>query len=71
MLRCAFCKTELGYIHGHAACVRSGCPMFGVNQAECCSGETAENGPLTAEVAASENPWTAGQGGAHSNRTSS
>jgi hypothetical protein len=26
--------------------------MFGVNQAECCSGETAENGPLTAEVAA-------------------
>jgi hypothetical protein len=24
--------------------------MFGVNQAECCSGETAENGPLTAEV---------------------
>jgi hypothetical protein len=27
--------------------------MFGVNQAECCSGETAETGPLTAEVAAS------------------
>jgi uncharacterized protein YjlB len=27
--------------------------MFGVNQAECCSGETAENGPLTAEVAGS------------------
>lgn len=25
--------------------------MFGVNQAECCSGETAETGPLTAEVA--------------------
>jgi hypothetical protein len=25
--------------------------MFGVNQAECCSGETAGNGPLTAEVA--------------------
>jgi uncharacterized protein YjlB len=53
MLRCAFCKTELGYVHGHAACVRSGCPMFGVNQAECCSGETAENGPLTAEVVGS------------------
>jgi hypothetical protein len=53
MLRCAFCRTELGYVHGHAACVRSGCPMFGVNQAECCSGETAETGPLTAEVAAS------------------
>jgi hypothetical protein len=27
--------------------------MFGVNQAECCSGETAENGPLTSEVAGS------------------
>jgi hypothetical protein len=27
--------------------------MFGVNQAECCSGETAENGPLTAEIASS------------------
>jgi hypothetical protein len=27
--------------------------MFGVNQAECCSGETAENGPLTADVAGS------------------
>lgn len=26
--------------------------MFGVNQAECCSGETAACGPLTAEVAA-------------------
>lgn len=53
MLRCALCKSELGYVHGHAACLRSGCPMFGVNQAECCSGETAENGPLTAEVAGS------------------
>ncbi len=49
---CALCKSELSYVHGHAACVRSGCPMFGVNQAECCSGETAETGPLTAEVAA-------------------
>jgi hypothetical protein len=41
----------MAYIHGHAACVRSGCPQYGVNQAECCSGETAETGPLTAEVA--------------------
>jgi hypothetical protein len=30
--------------------------MFGVNQAECCSGETAECGPLTAEVAANAVP---------------
>ncbi len=40
------------YVHGHAACVHGGCPLFGVNQAECCSGETAACGPLTAEVAA-------------------
>jgi hypothetical protein len=53
-MRCALCKTDLAYVHGHAACVRSGCPMFGVNQAECCSGETAETGPLTAEVAGIE-----------------
>ena len=50
-MHCQFCASELAYVHGHAACVRSGCPMFGVNQAECCSGETAASGPLTAEVA--------------------
>ena len=49
-VHCAFCRGELGYVHGHAACLRSGCPMFGVNQAECCSGETAACGPLTADV---------------------
>lgn len=52
MMRCALCKDAMHYVHGHAACIRSGCPMFGVNQAECCSGETAACGPLTAEVAA-------------------
>ena len=57
-MNCALCKTEMAYVHGHAACVRSGCPMFGVNQAECCSGETAACGPLTAEVAASHDPRT-------------
>lgn len=30
--------------------------MFGVNQAECCSGETAACGPLTADVAAVQDP---------------
>jgi hypothetical protein len=41
------------YIHGHAACVRSGCPYFGMNQAECCDGETFQNCPAsTAEIAA-------------------
>ncbi|MBX3209998.1 MAG: hypothetical protein KF764_33520 [Labilithrix sp.] len=50
-MRCSLCGNEMAYIHGHAACVRSGCPLFGANQAECCSGETAACGPLTAEVA--------------------
>lgn len=50
LMVCAFCRSQLIYVHGHAACGASGCPMFGVNQAECCSGETAACGPLTAEV---------------------
>lgn len=49
---CAFCGSSLIYVHGHAACAQSACPMFGVNQAECCSGETAACGPLTAELRA-------------------
>lgn len=52
-VRCRFCREEMVYIHGHAACVRGTCPMFGVNQAECCDGETAENCSLsTSDVAA-------------------
>lgn len=46
----------MGYVHGHAACLDNRCPMFGVNQAECCSGETASCGPLTAEVAGVQVP---------------
>ncbi|APR86684.1 hypothetical protein A7982_12033 [Minicystis rosea] len=43
----------MAYVHGHAACVTSGCPMHGVNQGECCDGETAEAAPVrTAEIAA-------------------
>gem|GEM_PF-6174267 len=40
-MHCAWCQTEMGYVHGHAACLQSGCPMFGQNQAECCAGEQA------------------------------
>jgi hypothetical protein len=29
----------MAYIHGHAACVHNQCPMYGLNQAECCSGD--------------------------------
>jgi hypothetical protein len=38
--------------------------MYGVNQAECCSGETAETGPLTAEIAAVNPPAPAPGGDA-------
>lgn len=33
------------YLHGHAACLDGGCPMFGLNQAECCDGATAATCP--------------------------
>lgn len=50
---CAFCRTETAYIHGHATCVSSARPMYGVNQAERCDGETAEAAPAqTWEIAA-------------------
>lgn len=52
------------WVHGHAQCARRGCPMYGVNQAECCSGETAETGPLTAEIAAVNPPAPAPGGDA-------
>ena len=41
-LRCSWCKYEMAYIHGHGACVNNGCAMFGLNQAECCSGENVK-----------------------------
>jgi len=51
-MRCAFCHEPLVYVHGHAACVRHACPFYGQNQAECCSGETAENCAVTTSDAA-------------------
>jgi hypothetical protein len=52
-MRCAFCGREMAYVHGHAACIGSGCPMYGVNQGECCDGETIEAAPVrTCEIAA-------------------
>jgi hypothetical protein len=51
-VRCAFCQNEMAYVHGHAACIASGCPMYGVNQGECCDGETAEAAPVrTSDIA--------------------
>lgn len=40
MLRCSFCARDLVYVHGHAACLASDCPLRTLNQAECCTGET-------------------------------
>ena len=37
---CRACGSALQPVHGHGACLSSGCPMFGLNQDECCSGET-------------------------------
>ncbi|MCE9638409.1 MAG: hypothetical protein K8T90_22130 [Planctomycetes bacterium] len=52
-MRCAWCRLTLDYVHGHAACLNHACPMFGLNQAECCSGETGDDGWVpTSELAA-------------------
>lgn len=43
----------MDYLHGHAACVDSRCPLFGQNQAACCDGETAGHCPAaTSDIAA-------------------
>jgi uncharacterized protein len=63
-MRCRLCRNEMVYVHGHAACVSSACPMRGANQAECCDGETIEQCPVpTSDVAAGALPgrveeWT-------------
>ncbi len=44
---CAWCNSQMGYVHGHAACLDGSCPMFGLNQAECCDGETASTCPTS------------------------
>jgi hypothetical protein len=49
---CRFCHRPMAYVHGHAACVTRGCPLYGANQAECCDGETLENCPVPTSVAA-------------------
>ena len=41
-LFCSWCKKEMAYIHGHGACINNSCAMFGLNQAECCSGESVQ-----------------------------
>ncbi len=55
-VHCAFCRRELIYVHGHAACGNNACPLFGQNQAECCSGETADNCPVVVVGQADDRP---------------
>lgn len=58
MLRCSFCGQALIYVHGHAACASTTCPVRGRNQAECCAGETAETCPVVVVPAAPSLPAT-------------
>ena len=51
-MHCRYCAKELRYVHGHGACLNNQCPMYGLNQAECCDGEMACRGaPSTSTVA--------------------
>jgi hypothetical protein len=52
-MKCAFCKYEMDYVHGELVCINNHCPMKGVAQDDCCSGETMETSPVsTSEIAA-------------------
>lgn len=55
-MHCAFCRQALGYVHGHAACLRNSCPMFGVNQAECCAGDRGDCIPTSSVAVAPSQP---------------
>jgi hypothetical protein len=56
-MHCRFCGSPLQPIHGHEACLRSGCPMFGVVQGDCCQGDGCE-APVLRPVPAPEKPGT-------------
>lgn len=36
--RCRACGAPLEMVHGHGACLRSGCVLFGQVQEDCCTG---------------------------------
>ena len=50
-MNCAWCREAMDYLHGHGACVNGRCPMYGVNQAPCCDGETAGQCSAVGEAA--------------------
>lgn len=35
---CRWCGARLQPLHGHHACLESRCPLFGLDQDECCQG---------------------------------
>lgn len=53
---CRWCGAAMGYVHGHAACLDGACAMFGLNQDECCSGDTAATCPTPTSAVASRVP---------------
>ncbi|MAC28639.1 MAG: hypothetical protein CMN31_08355 [Sandaracinus sp.] len=55
-MHCRFCRRPMAWVHGHGACVNNGCPMFGLNQAECCDGETVANCPVPTSMVAAGPP---------------
>ncbi len=57
-MKCAWCGESLAYVHGHAACLDGACPMFGLNQAECCDGETAAIGSTPTAPGPDNRPTT-------------
>ena len=57
-MTCNWCGRPLAYVHGHAACLDGDCAMFGLNQAECCSGETAA-AAVTPPPSSLQPPWSA------------
>jgi len=44
------------YVHGHGACINNQCPLYGLNQAECCDGEQACNVPASTSQVAGYRP---------------
>ena len=39
----SWCKNSMAYLHRHAASIKNTCAMFGLNQSEYSSGESAGN----------------------------
>jgi hypothetical protein len=59
--RCRACGAPLEMVHGHGACLRSGCVLFGQVQEDCCTGapeRTDEAAVPDAQPPPAPIPWT-------------